>query len=202
MTDSNQKTVESYEHGVNQYIQNSPNRRSGPVEDWIDKSLEGLAKEARILEFGSAYGRDAGYMESKGFYVEKTDVTQGFVDILKQKDPKARLLNAITDDIPGTYELIIANAVLLHFTTEETVHVTEKVLRALQPGGRFALTLKQGDGEGWLENKGMGPRYFNYWQRDDIVELLSKLGFIDINAWVDESDSANATWIMVIAEKP
>jgi SAM-dependent methyltransferase len=202
MTDSNQKTVESYENGVNQYIQNSPNRRGRPVQDWIDKSLEGLAKDARILEFGSAYGRDADYMESKGFYVEKTDVTRGFVDILKQKDPKAHLLNAITDDIPGVYELIIANAVLLHFTTEETAHVAEKVLRALPPGGRFALTLKQGDGEGWQEKKEMGPRYFNYWQRDGIVELLSKLGFIDINAWVDESDSANATWIMVIAEKP
>ena len=94
MTDTNQKTIESYENGIDQYIQHAPNKRGGPVEDWIDKSLEGIEKDVSILELGSGYGRDAEYIEAKGFSVEKTDVAQGFVDILKQKDPQPERVEA------------------------------------------------------------------------------------------------------------
>ena len=134
-------------------------------------------------------------------HVEKTDATKGFVDILREDDPTARILNIITDDIGDNYDLIIANAVFLHFNDKETQSTAKKVYSALNPGGIFSLTLKQGEGNAWQNNKGMAPRFFNYWLKDNIVELLTTTGFTDINAWVDSSDRSNATWIMVIAKK-
>lgn len=201
MEDTNKKTIESYETSVNEYIQNTPSKRGAVVEDWINKSIQSLGPDAKILEIGSAYGRDAKIIEEKGLYVEKTDATKAFVDMLQKEDPTAHILNIITDDINGTYDLIIANAVFLHFNDSEMQFTTKKVYDALNSEGIFSLTLKQGEGEAWQNNKSMAPRYFKYWSKDGVVELLTAVGFKDINAWVDSSDGSGATWIMVIAKK-
>jgi len=47
----------------------------------------------------------------------------------------------------------------------------------------------------------MAPRYFNFWSKDEIVNLLDNVGFGNIDAWVESSDGSNATWIMIIAHK-
>ena len=201
MEDTNKKTIDSYETGFNEYISNAPNNRGAAVEGWLNKSVQMLKPDASILEIGSAYGRDAKMIEEKGFHVEKTDATKGFVDILQKDDPTARILNIITDDINDSYDLIIANAVFLHFNDSEIQSAVKKVHDALNAAGKFSFTLKEGIGEAWQTNKGMGPRFFNFWSKDSIVELLAAAGFSNIDAWVDSSDSSNVTWIMIIANK-
>ena len=137
MEETNKQTLDAYESGVQQYIQHTPNSRGAVVEHWINVSLEGVHKESKILEIGSAFGRDASYIESRGYHVDKTDATSSFVDILKEKDPSSRLLNIVTDEIDDTYDLVIANAVLLHMNNDETKLVIDKVHRALNAGGTF-----------------------------------------------------------------
>lgn len=44
----------------------------------------GIFEWPRKLEIGSAFGRDAGYLERKGHSVECTDATQAFVDLLNK----------------------------------------------------------------------------------------------------------------------
>ena len=202
MEDTNKKTIESYEASINDYIQNTPNKRGAAVERWIDKSVRTLKHSAKILEIGSAYGRDAKIIEEKGFHVEKTDATKGFVAILQEDDPAARVLDIITDEIHNNYDLIIANAVLLHFNDTEIQSVTNKVFNGLNTGGIFSFTVKQGEGEAWQNNKDMGPRFFNYWSKEGIIKLLTDAGFTDIDVWTDSSDGSSAIWIMVIAKKP
>ncbi|MBC7565305.1 methyltransferase domain-containing protein [Candidatus Saccharibacteria bacterium] len=201
MEDTNKKTIDAYEVSIDQYILNTPNKRGAVVEAWIDKAIKGLAQDAQILEIGSGYGRDATYIEDKGFHVEKTDATQGFVDILVGKDPTSHTLNIVTDEIASTYDLIIANAVLLHLNDEQTREATKKIYNALHSQGTFAFTLKQGEGSAWQTNKDMAPRFFNYWHKKDVVKILSDTGFTSFDAWVDETDSPSAIWIMVVARK-
>lgn len=202
MEQSNIKTIESYESGIDLYVQSAPNKRGGVVESWIDKSIQKLKPGAKILEIGSANGRDAKIIEEKGFYVEKTDATKGFVELLQKDDPTARMLNVITDTIDDTYDLIIANAVFLHFNNKEMQTAVSKVFNALNSGGILSLTLKKGEGEAWQSNKGMEPRYFNFWLEEEVVRLLTQFGFTDVHAWADASDGSGTTWIMVIATRP
>lgn len=201
MTNTNSKTIDTYETSLNEYIQNTPSKRGAVVENWLDKGLEGAGLDAKILEVGSAYGRDASYVESKGYHVEKTDATQGFVDILVEKDPTSHKLNIITDPIGEGYDVVLANAVLLHLNDTETRDVLAKIYNGLKPGGAFAFTLKQGDGEAWQENKGMGPRFFNYWQPETIQQALELAGFTDIQIWTDDTDGPATIWIMIVARR-
>lgn len=201
MEESNRKTIESYEAGINLYIQSTPDKRGGVVENWIDRSVENLKPNARILEIGSANGRDAKIIEEKGFYVVKTDATKGFVELLQEDDPNARMLNIITDTIDTTYDLIMANAVFLHFNNEEIQTATSKAFNALNPGGILSITLKKGEGEAWQDNKGMKPRFFNFWSEEEVKQLLTQSGFSNVNVWADASDGSGTTWIMVIASR-
>lgn len=204
MNDSNQRTLDAYENHVQDYIKGTvQNMGDGSVKQWINNFLAGLPKTARILEIGSAFGRDAAYIQSKGYKVECSDATQAFVDLLNQKGLHARKLNAITDDISGPYDLIFANAVLVHFTREETAQVLHKIFSALKEGGIFAFTVKQGKGEEWTEpsdDKLGVSRYFCYWDEDRLRQAVLDAGFSDVRAVGDQLTS-RATWVHVVARK-
>lgn len=201
MSETNETTIQSYEAHIPEYIAGTPLEVSGAVKTWIDTSLEGLPQDARILEIGTAFGRDAAYIEGLGYKVEKTDGTSGFVQWLQDNGHDAKVLNVITDEIDGSYDLIFADAVLLHFTRPETEAVICKVAAALAVNGKFAFSLKQGDGDGWSEEKLGAPRYFCYWNKDNISSLLQEAGFDDISIGDDSTGHNNAKWLHIIARK-
>lgn len=200
MNTSNDQTLQSYEAHVQEYIDGTPNKVAGAVKQWLDEALANVQKDARILEIGSAFGRDAAYLQQKGYAVECTDATPAFVELLQQKGFSARLLNVITDVIEvDRYNLILANAVLLHFTREETTAVVKKVYDALKRDGIFAFSLKLGEGEVWSEEKLGAPRYFCFWNEVQITDLLRRVGFGEVTVNTDTGSSAK--WVRIIAHK-
>ena len=204
MSETNNRTVESYNAHIQEYIDGTPHEVSGVVKDWLDGSLTDVPKDARILEFGSAFGRDAEYFAGLGYAVECTDATPAFVDLLQQKGLDAKVLNTITDKLPQGLDFVLANAVLLHFTrdeaSDEASQVIKKVFDALNINGKFAFTLKQGEGEGWSEEKLGAPRFFCYWTEPQIREVLESAGFGDVEISGDRA-TANATWLQRVAKK-
>ncbi len=94
----------------------------------------------------------------------------------------------------------MANAVLPHFNRDEAVLVIKKVFDSLNTNGKFAFTLKQGEGEGWSEKKLGAPRFFCYWAESQIREVLESIGFGDIEI-SDDKVATNATWLQIVARK-
>ena len=200
MSKTNNRTVESYNAHIQEYIDGTPHEVLGVVKDWLDGSLADVPKDARILEFGSAFGRDAKYLAGLGYTVECTDATPAFVDLLQQKGFDAKVLNAITDELPQGLDFVLANAVLLHFNRDEAVLVIKKVFDSLNTNGKFAFTLIQGEGEGWSEKKLGAPRFFCYWTEPQIRDVLESTGFGDVEISGDKA-AANATWLQIVARK-
>lgn len=200
MSEANNRTVESYNAHIQEYIDGTPHEVLGVVKDWLDGSLADVPKDARILEFGSAFGRDAKYLAGLGYTVECTDATPAFVDLLQQKGFDAKVLNAITDELPQGLDFVLANAVLLHFNRDEAVLVIKKVFDSLNTNGKFAFTLIQGEGEGWSEKKLGAPRFFCYWTESQIRDVLESTGFGDVEISGDKA-AANATWLQIVARK-
>lgn len=200
MSESNKITLETYNQHFQEYIEASPQKVSGGFKDWIDTSLKELPHDAQILEIGSAFGRDADYIESHGYVVDRTDATPAFVDLLQTHGHQAQQLNIITDEINKTYDLVIANAVFLHFTTEEMATAACKIYDALSDHGRLAFTLGQGEGDRWSSGKIGAPRYFNYWQKQELEQLLTDVGFSTVAIDVDQA-AAGRDWLNVIAIK-
>lgn len=200
MSIENEKTVESYSSSVDEYINGTPQEVSGVAKEWIDSSLNGLSKQSRILELGSASGRDAQYIQSHGYEVECSDVVPEFVNELSASGFKTRLIDALKDELPNDLDLVLAQAVLMHFTRDETRKIIKKVYNSLNDNGRFAFTLKQGEGEGWSSKKVGQPRYFTYWSGDEIREILNGVGFSTTHI-LENRKTRNSTWVQVIAQK-
>lgn len=201
MDDSNRTTLNSYEGHAEEYIKGTPQEVSGNVQLWIDETLASVPLEASILELGSAFGRDAEYIESKGYKVQRTDATQAFVDYLRKQGHSAEYFNAIIDEFPSSYDLIFANAVLLHFTTDEVEVVLWKIFQSLNVGGRLSFSLKLGEGEEWSDAKLGAPRYFHYWQENEIIQLLENTGYDNIHTYNGLVGRNDAQWLHIIAEK-
>jgi SAM-dependent methyltransferase len=202
MSGSNSRTLRSYEERVQEYIDGTSQSVGGAAKDWIEAALSGLPTEARLIELGSAFGRDAAYIASKGFDVECTDAVPGFVSHLQARGFKARQFNALIDNLADRYDLILANAVMLHFNRDEFAAVLGKLLGSLKAGGRFAFSLKKGSGESWSEEKIGAPRFFRYWEQQDLASVLRKAGFAEWSITDAQTERAHAEWLFVIAVAP
>ncbi|MBA3954322.1 methyltransferase domain-containing protein [Candidatus Dependentiae bacterium] len=192
---SNAKTLQTYENCIQEYVQNTPTTVSSDRKVWIDSALSYINTQDSILEIGSALGRDANYIESQGYKVKRTDATKNFIKLLQQHGYEATLLNILTDNLGGPYDMVFASAVLIHLNPEEFKKCLSKMYNSLQHEGILAFSVKQGTGEEWSEREIGGPRYFCYWLPNDLQELLLKNKFkiIDIKL--------NNQWIFVITKK-
>ncbi len=196
----NDITLQSYQNKTQEYIEGTP-----PVDDalksWIDECLGLIPKNGKILEIGSGFGRDAEYIKQRGFGIECSDAVPNFVEILKSKGLEARTLNVLRDTIGGRHDMVLADAVLLHFTPEEATQVTRKVHAALNSAGIFALRVKRGDGAAWTNAKLGEPRYFYYWQPDNLKKMLADCGFEWMDMAENHTSHNNADWMGVVARK-
>lgn len=194
----NGQTLDAYNANVQKFIDGSPAATCGPVKDWVDTALALLPKHAHILEVGTALGHDADYMEARGYRVDRTDAAQAFVNLQRARGHSTRLLNLLTvDDLGGPYDMVHANAVLLHFTPEETAAILDKIALALCADGLLTVTVKRGVGAAWSTEKLDQNRYFQYWEADDLRELLTSKHLSTISP----SDLNDKKWLRIIARK-
>lgn len=201
MNDENQKTLKAYEHGLDAYNAAKIPEVTGSVKEWVDASLAMIPNEGSVLEIGSAHGRDADYIESKGFSIDRTDAVDSFVEYMRSNGKEARLLNALTDNFGIDYDMIYANAVLLHFTPEQSLGVMQKAYASLKRNGVFAFSVKIGNGSEWSSSKLNAPRYFTYWNEKGLREIISKTDF-EIAFWEEGSTGHdNSDWYHVILKK-
>ena len=196
---SNDATLRTYARTIQGYIDRTPHVVDGATRDWLDRAIEDLPTEARIFELGSAFGRDAAYLAQRGFAPECSDAVPGFVEHLRGLGFDARLFNALSDSLSGPYDLILANAVMLHFTSAEFAQVAAKLCRALSPHGRFAFSLKQGQGEEWSTAKLGEPRFFRYWQAEELPAALTAAGFKQWQVAAAHTGRNHADWLYIVA---
>jgi SAM-dependent methyltransferase len=150
----------------------------------LDTFAGAVGAGRRVLEIGSGGGRDAVYLESLGLQVRRTDVTPAFVDLLREDGFTADVLDPLRDDLTDPvwphelYDAVWANACLLHVRRAHLPTVLERLRRATRPGGLLRFSVKEGNGEQWL-NRGpvTEPRLFIYWKKADLCAVVDQAGW-------------------------
>lgn len=151
----------------------------------------------RVLEIGSADGRDAAFLESLGREMRRTDATRAFVEMLQQGGHPADVLNVLTDDLGGPYAGVLADAVFLHLTPEQLANVFVRIRQTLSPGGLLAFSVKIGEGSEWSSHKLGAPRWFQYWEETSLRTLLGDCGFDVVDLAVDTGGAWD--WLLLLA---
>jgi SAM-dependent methyltransferase len=88
---TNHDTVRSYDAAAAEYAAEAAAMPAWVATE-IDAFVTGLGDSGRVLEIGSGGGRDALELEKRGISVRRTDISKGFVDLLREKGFEADLL--------------------------------------------------------------------------------------------------------------
>jgi SAM-dependent methyltransferase len=177
----------------------------------IARFVGAVGPGARVLEIGSASGRDALALEQIGLSVRRTDVSPGFVRHLRSAGYVADEMDPLRDELTdplrdGTpYDGVWANASLLHARRESLPIVLQRLAMVTRPGGTLHLTLKEGDGERWSVHGHVGaPRFFTFWREDALRDALVRSGWDVEEVRYGESEPADGPgegWLAVFATR-
>jgi hypothetical protein len=140
-------TIKTYQENFEDYKAKTPNEVSGDFVDLLDRFLEKIPAGARILELGSAHGRDAKYFRDHGFSVLCTDIIPAALDELIAMGFDARYLDLsepVPDDL-GDFDGIFANAVLHHFDQSTLETVFSDLAKISKPGTCLLYTSDAAD---------------------------------------------------------
>lgn len=171
------KTMEKMPPNITEYIKYAPREVEGDLKTWIDIILTCVGPKDSILEIGSGTGRDADYIENLGYRVFRTDNSPDFIGYQQNLGKIVTRLDILKDTPEKFFSLVYANAVFLHFNTDEFTEVIQKIKSFISSGGFLAFSLKTQGENDVTYDKNKHPLYFQYWKEEEIEKLMKKLGF-------------------------
>ena len=202
MSDPVAATVRAYDLDAVAYA----DRTVAPTErlrSRVEHLATGVGRGGRVLEVGSGGGRDAALMEELGLRVRRTDVTPGFVALLREQGHEADRLDPLTDDLrspEGPYDGVWANASLLHVARPDLPAVLARLAEVTRRDGLLLVTVKEGHGEGWSTHGAVrGARHFTYWQADELRDAVAGTGWTDVAVARSEDDGDTRAWLELTA---
>ena len=197
--DANAETLHTYEQAAALYRERTV-RRNDEAGDLVALVAAHAPVGAAVLEVGSGPGHDADRLEALWFAVRRTDATRSFVELQRADGHKIDVLDVRTDDLGGPYDVVFAQAVLLHIDRAELPRVLARARAAVRPGGLLALTLKEGDGEEWSSHKVELPRHFTYWRAEPLRAALVGAGWEPVV--LEQTSSSYGRWLRSLSRRP
>lgn len=183
---TNRDTVRSYDAAAAEYA-----AEAAVMPEWVATEIDAFVAElggsGRVLEIGSGGGRDALELEKRGISVRRTDISKGFVELLRDSGFEADLLDPLSEDLadplrPGMpYDGIWACACLIHVVREDFGTVLARLAEATRTGGPLHASVREGDGEDVsAHGSAAAPRRYaeTYWREPALRTALTGAGWI------------------------
>jgi len=137
----------------------------------------------RVLDLGCGSGDHAAYFMEEGCDVTCVDLSEKMIDICKERGLDAEVMdieNLRFDD--DSFDGVWAVTSLLHVPKDKFTDVVSKLHRILAPGGILFVAVKDGDGEGMINDKNHPEtkRFFSFWKKEELsVFFEDKFSLID-----------------------
>jgi 2-polyprenyl-3-methyl-5-hydroxy-6-metoxy-1,4-benzoquinol methylase len=192
-------TVANYQQNFQQYKNMTPNSVGNVTIDWLNNLVSRLSKGSKIIELGSAHGRDAKFFCEKDLNTLCTDVIEVAILELQKNGFDAEYYDYNTEfksEWLNNFDAIFANAVLLHAKRENINQILTRLCLVIKKDGLFALSLKIGKGEEISFEKMPLGRFFTYYT----IETFST--FVPENLeLVYQNITDDKKWLQLIYKK-
>lgn len=200
MNNPQDTTIKTYRDNFDKYTERTVSKVGGEFQKWIGEFTYLIPDGGKILEIGSAVGRDARYFKSQGYEVLCTDIIPEALEKLSREEFETSEFDFRNDpkkEWEGQFDGVFANAVLLHAQQEVFENFLLKINVVLKNDGAFAFSVKNGEGEEISEEKMDAPRYFKYYTKDELADILAKYPYEIISL----SYADNEKWLHAILKK-
>lgn len=153
------------------------------VDHLYDRVLGHIPKGGRILDAGCGSGRDALAFHKAGYQVQAFDGSASMVALAREHTGLAvRQMRFEAVEGPeafgGGFDLVWANATLLHVPRAALVATTARLTRLLNPGGVLFASFKEGQTE--REKNG---RRFTDMTEEMLADFIAALGLERLDLW-------------------
>lgn len=146
---------------------------------WLDKVINCLKPQAKILDLGCGTGVPIGkYFKENNFGVTGVDSSSEMLKLARKHDPSGRFINSDMREISlnEKFDAIIAWHSFFHLSQDEQRKMFIIFARHLNDNGILIFTSGEEDGEVWGENGGQ-MLYHASLSQGEYKSLLKKHGF-------------------------
>jgi ubiquinone/menaquinone biosynthesis C-methylase UbiE len=178
-------TIRSYNQIAERFYENNKDRSQ--IEGNLDRFVHYCQPNDLILDIGCGPGFDGELLRAKGLRVIGLDLSNQMIKIGKHKFPFP-FIQADMETLPILPKIdgLWVNASLLHIEREAIPETLGEFARVLKPRGTLFISVKNGEGEKWEPGDENTPRWFTYWQEDQLKDVLNDGGFQTLEIWSDD----------------
>lgn len=194
-----------YETFAQEYAFSISDSVTGGVQEWLHALIAGVSRDVPMFEIGSGTGRDASYLESLGFTVQRSEIADAFIRRFEEQGIGALKFDVLNDDFPGPQHVVFANSVFCHMTNGQLRKALASVYGALVPGGRLGFNTKSAAvrQNAMVQSEHLpGSRYFSYWPASELRAETEEVGFEVL--WCSEGPAVlrSTPWVNLVLQKP
>jgi len=156
----------------------------------LDKTLDFLPSNPRLIDLGCGDGRDTQYLQEKGADVVGIDLSRGMIDLARKKYTNCAFLHSDMRDTVfpnNTFQGTWASTSLSNIPKSELSSVEKEIYRILEKGSIFCFSFKVGEGEGFEESLVEGfETYHSYYTLNELKVELNLFEVIDSKGYPGE----------------
>lgn len=200
------KTIDSYNKIAKQYDKENEVSVSGSYF-WQQelKAFTSKVPGKKIIEIGSAGGRDARLFIKEGFDYLGIDATSSFIKISKKKNPKGKFKQMSFYNLKfpsGTFDGFWSTATFLHIPKNRFPKVLRSVHKILKLCGVGVISVKEGKGEKVIKQNRYGgvERFFAFYSAQEFKKVLKENGFKTIKVFPKKREGDNI-WLSFLVQK-
>jgi len=201
--DRTSRTINQYEQIASAYAQNIADR--APQKE-LEKFISQIPSGGKILDVGSAAGRDTRIFYDKGFDVCGIDLSQELIAIARRQNPGIDFFFADVRQLPfsdNIFDGIWSNAVFEHLDKIEMVQSLDEWKRVLKKGGLLYLRTKMGSGSIKISDElSQGQeREFTLLSEEELKKMIQDSGLNLSESYQTKDETRDLTWINTFSKK-
>jgi len=177
-TDKTKKTIESYNKNAKKFEDKFLN-----FEPYREKILlfrkKCLTKnKIKILDVGCGPGNHTAYLYSlnNSYQITGIDLSDKMVELARENAPSCNFIKGDIRNLDSNikYDAVIASFCIVHLSNNELIEFISKLNTLLNKNGYLYLSFIEGNKVGFLKPDFLDHKiYFNFFERADIIKLLT-----------------------------
>lgn len=195
-----------YDEHAEEYVFNTATMLD---EEWLERFAAHLPAAGRVLDVGTAGGRDARWFAARGFDVVGIDNSEKMIELARRSvEPGVSFQVADVRDlkelVSEAFDGVWCSCVLIHLSKRDVPVALAELRRVLRPGGVLYALVKEGTTESFEADKRYGGarKYASYFTPLELGKLMSEAGFAElategIDVAVDEYRAKDRVFMLV-----